>query len=45
MGFREGLVQLLERRELRGEAAFGGRVDDEDDFALERVEGKGFTLL
>jgi hypothetical protein len=36
------LVELLEARELRREAAFRGRVDDEDDFVLEvgeRVRG------
>jgi hypothetical protein len=33
-GFRL-FVKLFEALELRREAAFGGRVDDEDDFALE----------
>lgn len=30
----QGLIEFLETFELRGEAAFGGRVDDEDDFAF-----------
>lgn len=30
----QGLVEFLEAFELRGETAFGGRVDDEDDFAF-----------
>ena len=35
----EVLVQLFKAGELRGEAAFGGGVDDEDDFAVELREG------
>ena len=35
-------VERLEAAELRGEAAFGGRVDDEDNLALE--VGKGIRL-
>ena len=38
----EILVELLEAGVLRGEAALGGRVDDEDDLAL--VVGKGDLL-
>lgn len=30
---------------MRGEAAFGGGVDDEDDFVLEAGDRKGFALL
>jgi len=32
--FSEGFVEGFEGGELRGEAAFGGCVDDEDDFAF-----------
>jgi hypothetical protein len=41
----DGLVELLETLELRGEAAFGGGVDDENDLALELVEGVWVALL
>jgi hypothetical protein len=41
----DGLVQALEALELRREAALGGGVDDEDDLALEGVEGEGGALL
>ena len=33
------LVELLQPGELRGEAAFGGGVDDEDDFVGQLREG------
>lgn len=39
------LVQLLEPGELRGKAAFRGRVDDEDDLVLEVREGVGVAFL
>lgn len=42
---RNVLVELLEPRELRGEAAFGGRVYDEDDFAFVGGEGVLFALF
>ena len=41
----EVLVEFLEPRELRGEAAFGGRVDDEDGFALEGGEVVGCAFF
>jgi hypothetical protein len=41
----DGLVELLETLELRGEAAFGGGVDDENDLALELFEGVWVALL
>jgi hypothetical protein len=44
LGF-DGLVEVLEAFELRGEAAFGGGVDHEDDFAFEGGEVEGFALL
>lgn len=40
-----GLVEGFEALELRGEAAFGGSVDGEDDFASEGGEGEGVALL
>ncbi len=39
------LVELLEAFELRGEAALGGRVDDEDDFVFEAREGVGLAFF
>lgn len=39
------LVQGLERGELRGEAAFAGGVDDEDDFVAEGGEGEGLAFF
>lgn len=39
------LVQLLQRFELRGEAALGGRVDYQDDFVLEGGEGVGLAFF
>ena len=39
------LVEGLEAFELRGEAAFGGGVDDEDDFVFEGGEGVGLALF
>lgn len=39
------LPERLEAAELRREAALAGRVDDEDDFALERREVVGLPLL
>jgi hypothetical protein len=44
LGF-DGLVEVLKAFELRGEAAFGGGVDDENDFAVEGGEVEGFALL
>lgn len=41
----DGLVEVLEAFKLRSEAAFGGGVDDEDDFAFEGGEVEGFALL
>ena len=38
-------IQLLEPRELRREAAFAGRVDDEHDFVLVLVEGHGLAFF
>lgn len=39
------LVELLETFKLRREAAFGGGVDDQDDFVLEAGEGIGLAFL
>jgi hypothetical protein len=39
------LVELFEALELRGEAALGGGVDDEDDLALEGGERVLVALL
>lgn len=39
------LVQLLQRFELRREAALGGRVDYQDDFVLEGGEGVGLAFF
>lgn len=39
------LVEFLEAFELRREAAFGGGVDDQDDFVLEVGERVGFAFL
>lgn len=39
------LVQLFEAFELGGEAAFGGCVDDEDDFVAEGGEGVGLAFF
>ena len=39
------LVEFLEAVELRGEAAFRGSVDDEDDFAFEVGEREGLASL
>jgi hypothetical protein len=38
-------VEGFEAGELRREAAFGGGVDDEDDFAFEVVGGEGLALF
>lgn len=38
-------VELLETLELRREAAFGGRVDDQDDFVLEGGERVGLAFF
>ena len=38
-------VELLETFELRCEAAFGGGVDDQDDFVFEVGERKGLAFL
>lgn len=38
-------VEGLEGGELRGEAAFGGGVDDEDDFVAEGAEGVGLAFF
>lgn len=40
-----GLVKGFEALELWGEAAFGGGVDGQDDFAFEGGEGEGVALL
>ena len=39
------LVEGFEGGELRGEAAFGGGVDDEDDFVAEGGEGVGLAFF
>ena len=39
------LVELFEPFELRGEAAFGGGVYDEDDFVLEGRKRVGLAFL
>lgn len=39
------LVELLEAFELRREAAFGGGVDDQDDFVFEAREGIGLAFF
>lgn len=39
------LVELLESFVLRSKTAFGGSVDDEDDFVLVLVEGDGFAFF
>lgn len=41
----DGLVQFLKTCELGREAAFGGSIDDEDDFAFVLVQGVGVSLL
>ena len=41
VGGCDGLVEFFEGGELRGEAALGGGVDNEDDFAFEGGEGEG----
>lgn len=41
----DGFVEGFEALELRGEAALGGGVDDEDDFVFEGGEGVGLALL
>lgn len=41
----ELLVDLLEAFELRGEAALGGSVDGEDDFAFQGREREGLALF
>lgn len=43
--FLEGLVEGFEGGELRGEAAFGGSVDDEDYAAAEGGEGEGLAFF
>lgn len=45
MGSFNILVELLKPGELRGEAALGGGVDDEDNFALELGEIVDFAAL
>ena len=40
-----GFVEGFEGGELGGEAAFGGGVDDQDDFAFEGGEGIGLTFF
>jgi len=44
-GVLERFVELLETLKLRGETAFGGGVDDKNDFALVGVEWDFSTLL
>lgn len=41
----EGLVELLEALELRGEAALGGGIHDQDDLAFKGAEGEGLATL
>lgn len=41
----DGLVEGFEALKLRGEAAFGGGVDDEDDLAFEGGEREGGALF
>lgn len=41
----DGFVEFLETFELRGETAFGGCVDDEDDFAFVGGQGVGVSFL
>lgn len=41
----DGFVQFLEAGKLRGEAALGGSVDDEHDFAAKRLERVGVSLF
>lgn len=41
----DGFVEGFQPFELRGEAAFGGGVDDEDDFVFEGGEGVGLALF
>ena len=45
VGDGDGFVEGFERGELWGEAAFGGCVDDEDDFAFEGGEGVGLAFF
>lgn len=45
VGGFELLVQFLQTFELGCEAAFRGRVDDEDDFVLERREVEGLAFF
>lgn len=45
MGGGHGFVEFLQPLKLRGEAALGGRVDDEHDFVLEVGERVGFAFL
>lgn len=45
MGGFDLLVEFLEAFELRREAAFGGGVDDEDDFVLQGGEGVGLAFF
>lgn len=42
---RHGLVEFLQPFELRGEATFGGCVDDEHDFVFEIGERVGLAVL
>jgi hypothetical protein len=45
VGFVDGLVEVLKGGELGREAAFGGGIDDQDDFSLQAVEGERFALF
>ncbi len=45
VGGFEFFVEGFETLELGGEAAFGGGVDDEDDFVFEVGEGVGFAFF
>lgn len=45
MGGLDFLVEGFEGGELRGEAAFGGGVDDEDYFVAEGGEGEGLAFF
>lgn len=45
VGVVDGVVEGLEALELRGEAALGSGVDDEDNLAFETGEGERFALF
>lgn len=45
VGVVDGVVEGLEALELRGKAALGSGVDDEDNLAFEAGEGEWFALF